>query len=119
MEPTDRHSGKTFVNLPKPEQKKKAENRMAKAATKPVPLVKPVVVKLPAKRRVDVASLTPISEAMGADKSPKEILQLILKAAFSITRASSASLMLIDEGTETLKVEVAEGFKGKRIFNTR
>ena len=70
-------------------------------------------------RRVNVASLVPLSEAMGADKSPKEILQLILKAAFSITRASSASLMLIDSATDTLRVEVAEGFKGKRIFNTK
>jgi signal transduction histidine kinase len=93
---------------------------MAKAATKTIPLSRAAVVKpLPVKRRVDVASLTPISEAMGADKSPKEILQLILKAAFSITRASSASLMLIDPGTDTLTVEVAEGFKGKTIFNTR
>jgi signal transduction histidine kinase len=70
-------------------------------------------------RRVNVASLTPISEAMGEDKSPKEVLQLILKAAFSITRASSASLMLIDHDSNTLSVEAAEGFKGKRIFNTR
>ena len=70
-------------------------------------------------RRVNVASLTPISEAMGEDKSPKEVLQLILKAAFSITRASSASLMLIDSENNTLSVEAAEGFKGKRIFNTR
>lgn len=70
-------------------------------------------------RRVDVASLTPISEAMGADKSPKEVLQLILKAAFSITRASSASLMLLHPETDTLTVEAAEGFKGKRIFSTR
>jgi len=70
-------------------------------------------------RRVHVASLAPVSEALGADKSPREILQLILKAAFSITRASSASLMLIDSDSETLRVEVAEGFRGKRIFNTR
>ncbi len=56
---------------------------------------------------------------MGEDKSPKEVLQLILKAAFSITRASSASLMLIDGESSTLTVEAAEGFKGKRIFNTR
>ena len=70
-------------------------------------------------RRVDVSSLTPISEAMGEDKSPKEVLQLILKAAFSITRASSASLMLIDHESGTLSVEAAEGFRGKRIFNTR
>lgn len=74
----------------------------------------------PAKPRRDhVLSLTPISEAMGADKSPKELLQLILKAAFSITRASSASLMLIDSATEMLSVEAAEGFKDKKIFNTR
>src|SRR5258708_30868793 len=70
-------------------------------------------------RRVHVASLAPVSEALGADKSPKEILQLILKAAFSITRASSASLMLIDSESDTLRVEVAEGFRGKRIYNTR
>ncbi len=70
-------------------------------------------------RRVNVAALTPISEAMGADKSPKEVLELIIKAAFSITRASSASLMLVDEASETLIVEVAEGFHGKRIYNTR
>jgi signal transduction histidine kinase len=70
-------------------------------------------------RHVDVSSLTPISEAMGEDKSPKEVLQLILKAAFSITRATSASLMLVEAGTDTLTVEAAEGFKGNRIFNTR
>src|ERR1043165_3035096 len=68
--------------------------------------------------RVDMTSLTPISEALGADKSPKEVLQLILKSAFSITRATSASLMLIDDD-DTLHVEVAEGFKGKRIFKTK
>ncbi len=94
---------------------------MAKAAAKAaVPFVSPIVVPGPVEaRRVDVASLAPISEAMGADKSPKEVLQLILKAAFSITRASSASLMLVHEDSGTLTVEVAEGFKGKRIFNTR
>lgn len=69
-------------------------------------------------RRVKMASLTPISEALGEDKSPKEVLQLIVKAAFSITRASSASLMLLDDD-ENLHVEVAEGFKDKRIFRTR
>lgn len=69
-------------------------------------------------RRVTMLSLAPISEALGEDKSPKEVLQLIVKAAFSVTRASSASLMLLDDD-ETLHVEVAEGFKGKRIFNTR
>jgi|SRR5579862_1887286 len=68
--------------------------------------------------RVDMASLTPIAEALGADKSPKEVLELILKAAFSITRATSASLMLIDD-EDNLRVEVAEGFKDKRIFQTR
>ncbi|MCY3018429.1 MAG: GAF domain-containing protein [Planctomycetota bacterium] len=69
--------------------------------------------------RLALASLAPISEALGADKSPKEVLQLIVKAAFSITRATSASLMLIEPETGTLKVEVAEGFKDKRIFSTR
>jgi len=66
-----------------------------------------------------VSSLTTISEAMGTDKSPKEILQLILKSAFSITRATSASLMLLEPGTDILRVEVAEGFKDKSIFKTR
>ena len=70
-------------------------------------------------RHLDVSSLASVSEALGADKSPKEILQLILKAAFSITRASSASLMLLDAESKTLTVEVAEGFKGRRIFKTR
>lgn len=77
------------------------------------------VASTPLERRVNMASLAPITEAMGADKSPKEILQLIVKAAFSITRASSASLMLLDPASDTLTVEVAEGFKGKRIFSTR
>jgi signal transduction histidine kinase len=75
--------------------------------------------RLEEEHHVDVSSLTPIAEAMGEDKSPKEVLQLILKAAFSITRATSASLMLIDHETDTLSVEAAEGFKGNRIFNTR
>jgi len=70
-------------------------------------------------RGVDFASLARISEAVGADKSPKEILELILKAAFSITRASSASLVLIDPETNALRVEAAEGFKDKRIYDTR
>jgi signal transduction histidine kinase len=70
-------------------------------------------------RKVDVTSLAKVGEALGADKSPKEVLQLILKAAFSITRATSASLMLMDPETNTLKVEVAEGFKDKRIYSTR
>ena len=77
------------------------------------------VVNTPDQRHVDVSSLATVSEALGADKSPREILQLILKAAFSITRASSASLMLTDSESKTLRVEVAEGFKGKRIFKTR
>ncbi len=94
---------------------------MAKVASKAtVPSITPLIVTpREDRRRVDVASLAPISEAMGADKSPKEVLQLILKAAFSITRASSASLMLVNEDSNTLTVEVAEGFKGKRIFSTR
>jgi len=70
-------------------------------------------------RAVDFASLARISEALGADKSPKEILELVLKAAFSITRATSASLMLIEPESNTLKVEVTEGFKDKRIYGTR
>jgi signal transduction histidine kinase len=70
-------------------------------------------------RGVDFASLARISEALGADKSPKELLELVLKAAFSITRATSASLMLIEPESNTLKVEAAEGFKDKRIFGTR
>ncbi len=73
---------------------------------------------MPAVHHVDMMSLTPISEALGADKSPKEVLELILKAAFSITRATSASLMLLD-GKDNLRVEVAEGFKDKKIFSTR
>lgn len=66
-----------------------------------------------------LTSLTSISEAMGTDKSPKEILQLILKSAFSITRATSASLMLLEPGTDILRVEAAEGFKDNSIFKTR
>lgn len=65
-----------------------------------------------------LTSLLPISEAMGADKSPNEVLQLILKAAHSTTRASTASLMLIEPGTEILRVKVAEGFRDARIFQT-
>jgi signal transduction histidine kinase len=74
--------------------------------------------RISGRSRADIKSLTPISEALGGDKSPKEILQLILRAAFSITRASSASLMLIDPATNMLRVEVAEGFKDKRIYHT-
>ncbi len=66
-----------------------------------------------------LTSLLPVSEAMGADKSPKEVLQLILKAAHSVTRASTASLMLVEKGTRELKVEAAEGFKDPRIFKTK
>lgn len=73
----------------------------------------------PERRGVDLASLAHIGEALGADKSPREILELILKAAFSITRASSASLMLVDPETSTLKVEATEGFKDQRILSTR
>ena len=100
-------------------------NSVAKALVK-VPLNSsavtvgpPVELAIAEPRRVNVSSLMPISEAMGEDKSPKEVLQLILKAAFSITRASSASLMLIDTESSTLTVEAAEGFKGKQIFKTR
>ncbi|HYG76894.1 MAG TPA: GAF domain-containing protein [Planctomycetota bacterium] len=112
-------SGKGFVQI-KP-QDKKAKSSMAKAAVKTqvAELPRPVVEAPLPERRVNLTSLTPISEAMGADKSPREILQLILKAAFSITRASSASLMLTHPDSNTLTVEVAEGFKGKRIYNTR
>ena len=73
---------------------------------------------LPMIHHVDMLSLTPISEALGADKSPKEVLELILKAAFSITRATSASLMLLD-GKDNLRVEVAEGFKDEQIFKMK
>ena len=69
--------------------------------------------------RSQLPTLASISEAMGTDKSPKEILRLILQAANSITRASSASLMLLVPGTDVLRVEVAEGFKDKSIYKTR
>lgn len=70
-------------------------------------------------RSVTVSSLTPISEALGDDKSPQEVLQLILKSAHSITRASSASLMLLDRDTGLLRVMAAEGFRDKSIFRTQ
>lgn len=79
------------------------------AAVSPVPAIPPT----------HVTSLTSLSEAMGGEKSPKEILQLILKSAFSITRATSASLMLLAAETDVLRVEVAEGFKNRSIFRTR
>jgi signal transduction histidine kinase len=69
-------------------------------------------------RSVTVASLTPISEALGGDKSPQEVLQLILKSAHGITRASSASLMLLDRESGLLRVMAAEGFRDKSIFKT-
>lgn len=75
-------------------------------------------VKTGTARSVTVSSLTPISEAMGGDKSPQEVLQLILKSAHGITRASSASLMLLDRDTGLLQVMVAEGFDDKSIFRT-
>lgn len=75
-------------------------------------------VKTGTARSVTVSSLTPISEAMGGDKSPQEVLQLILKSAHGITRASSASLMLLDRDTGLLRVMVAEGFDDKSIFRT-
>ena len=101
----------------------KKESRMAKSAlrraqTKLKESEPPQFEANPAVHHVDMLSLTPISEALGADKSPKEVLELILKAAFSITRATSASLMLCDED-DNLSVEVAEGFKGKQIFRTK
>ncbi len=65
-----------------------------------------------------LSTLTPISEALGADKSPSEVLQLILKAAHSITRASTASLMLTEPGTDILRVKAAEGFKDDSIYKT-
>lgn len=74
--------------------------------------------QLPA-RSHPVSSLARVSEAMGADKSPREVLSLILKAARSITRASSASLMLIAPGSRVLRVKAAEGFQGRRIYSTR
>jgi len=67
---------------------------------------------------VDLLSLTSISEALGDDKSPQEVLQLILKAAFSTTRATSASLMLLEPGTKSLRVVAAEGFADRKIFKT-
>lgn len=73
----------------------------------------------PLPRVVPFSSIRSISEALGADASPKEILGLIVQAAHSITRASTASLMLIEPGTDCLRVEVAEGFKDRRIFKTR
>ncbi|MEI6233665.1 MAG: GAF domain-containing protein [Planctomycetota bacterium] len=87
-----------------PKDSKKTESQRLDAVSSP--------------HHVDMMSLTPISEALGADKSPTEVLKLILNAAFSVTRATSASLMLLDD-EDNLSVEVAEGFKGKRIFNTR
>lgn len=69
-------------------------------------------------RSLTLSSLTPISEALGTDKSPQEILQLILKSAHSITRASSASLMLLDRSRSVLRVMAAEGFTDKSIFRT-
>jgi signal transduction histidine kinase len=68
---------------------------------------------------VDLTTLAPISEALGADKPPKELLQLIIKAALSTTRATSASLMLVDPDTATLRVEIAEGFRSDAIYATR
>jgi len=119
MKPKDQTTGKKFVKLEVPA--KKGTPKMAKAlAKKHEPAAaKPLSLQAARGRRVDMASLAPISEALGADKSPKEILQLIVKAAFSITRASSASLMLTHPESNTLTVEVAEGFKGKQIFKTR
>ncbi|HEY3325503.1 MAG TPA: GAF domain-containing protein [Planctomycetota bacterium] len=114
MSPKDIASGKPFVPT---EASTEAPNVMLRTSSRsPAPLER--TPPEPTPRKVDVVSLAPISEAMGEDKSPKEILQLILKAAFSTTRATSASLMLIDGETGTLRVEVAEGFKSKRIFNT-
>jgi signal transduction histidine kinase len=74
------------------------------------------VVALPAGARV--SSLAHISEAVGSDKSPQEVLQFILKAARSITRATSASLMLCAPETGILRVMAAEGFKGPVIYRT-
>ncbi|MCW8133026.1 MAG: GAF domain-containing protein [Planctomycetota bacterium] len=97
--------------------------RKPRAATPPPEVtepLEPVALPSPPPPIADhVTSLTSISEAMGTDKSPKEILQLILKSAFSITRASSASLMLLEPGTDVLRVEVAEGFKDDSIYKTR
>ncbi|GMV83219.1 MAG: hypothetical protein AMXMBFR7_44030 [Planctomycetota bacterium] len=74
---------------------------------------------LAVKGRGRLASLTGVSEALGADLAPKKALQMILEAAHRTTRASSASLMLIQPGTDILQVKVAEGFHSDSIFKTR
>ncbi|MCZ7645348.1 MAG: GAF domain-containing protein [Planctomycetota bacterium] len=73
----------------------------------------------PPPRKGRIASLSGVSEALGNDLAPKEALRLILQAAYSSTRATSASLMLLRPGTDILQVKVAEGFRDDSIYRTR